>query len=31
MYSAIVFLPLLGFLTAGLFGRWIGVRAVRSS
>lgn len=28
MYSAIVFLPLLGFLIAGLFGRAIGHRAV---
>lgn len=27
MYSAIVFLPLVGFLIAGIFGRWIGVRA----
>src|SRR5688500_10181471 len=27
MYSAIVFLPLLGSLIAGLFGRFIGVRA----
>jgi len=27
MYSAIVFLPLLGFLIAGLFGRQIGARA----
>ncbi len=27
MYSAIVFLPLLGFLIAGLFGRMIGARA----
>lgn len=27
MYSAIVFLPLLGFLIAGIFGRVIGVRA----
>jgi len=27
MYSAIVFLPLLGFLIAGLFGRFIGARA----
>src|SRR3546814_20713038 len=26
MYSAIVFLPLLGFLIAGIFGRWLGVR-----
>jgi len=26
MYSAIVFLPLLGFLIAGLFARWIGAR-----
>jgi NADH-quinone oxidoreductase subunit L len=26
MYSAIVFLPLLGFLIAGLFGRWLGAR-----
>ncbi len=30
MYSAIVFLPLLGFLVAGLFGRQIG-RACRNS
>ena len=29
MYSAIVFLPLLGFLIAGLFGRWIGVRGAQ--
>jgi NADH-quinone oxidoreductase subunit L len=29
MYSAIVFLPLLGALTAGLFGPWIGDRAAR--
>ncbi len=27
MYSAIVFLPLLGFLIAGIGGRWIGARA----
>ncbi|MEF3366926.1 NADH-quinone oxidoreductase subunit L [Methylocystis sp. 9N] len=27
MIQAIVFLPLLGFLIAGAFGRWIGVRA----
>tara|TARA_R110002110_G_scaffold34834_4_gene118132 strand:- start:2719 stop:4653 length:1935 start_codon:yes stop_codon:yes gene_type:complete len=27
MYSAIVFLPLLGFLIAGIFGRWLGSRA----
>src|SRR5215211_1798516 len=27
MYHAIVFLPLIGFLIAGCFGRWIGVRA----
>jgi NADH-quinone oxidoreductase subunit L len=27
MYHAIVFLPLIGFLIAGLFGRWIGARA----
>jgi len=27
MYTAIVFLPLLGFLVAGLFGRQIGARA----
>ena len=27
MYAAIVFLPLLGFLVAGLFGRIIGTRA----
>ena len=27
MYDLIVFLPLLGFLIAGIFGRWIGVRA----
>ncbi len=26
MYDAIVFLPLIGFLVAGLFGRWIGAR-----
>jgi NADH-quinone oxidoreductase subunit L len=26
MYSAIVFLPLLGFLIVGLFGRWLGAR-----
>ena len=26
MYQAIVFLPLLGCLVAGLFGRWIGAR-----
>ncbi|PKP99794.1 MAG: NADH-quinone oxidoreductase subunit L, partial [Alphaproteobacteria bacterium HGW-Alphaproteobacteria-12] len=26
MYSAIVFLPLLGFLIAGIFGRWLGAR-----
>ncbi len=26
MYDLIVFLPLLGFLIAGLFGRWIGAR-----
>ncbi len=26
MYAAIVFLPLLGFLIAGPFGRWIGAR-----
>jgi NADH-quinone oxidoreductase subunit L len=26
MYAAIVFLPLIGFLIAGLFGRWIGAR-----
>ncbi|MEN3930763.1 NADH-quinone oxidoreductase subunit L [Microvirga sp. W0021] len=26
MYYAIVFLPLLGFLTAGILGRWIGAR-----
>jgi NADH-quinone oxidoreductase subunit L len=29
MYSAIVFLPLLGFLIAGLFGRWIRVRGAQ--
>jgi NADH-quinone oxidoreductase subunit L len=29
MYSAIVFLPLLGFLIAGLGGRWIGVRGAQ--
>ncbi|TDI64527.1 MAG: NADH-quinone oxidoreductase subunit L [Alphaproteobacteria bacterium] len=29
MYSAIVFLPLLGALTAGLLGPWIGDRAAR--
>jgi len=29
MYTAIVFLPLLGFLTAGLFGRWIGARGAQ--
>ena len=27
MYDLIVFLPLLGFLIAGIFGPWIGVRA----
>ena len=27
MYSAIVFLPLIGFLVAGIFGRLIGARA----
>lgn len=27
MYHAIVFLPLVGFLIAGCFGRWIGARA----
>ncbi len=26
MYDLIVFLPLLGFLIAGVFGRWIGAR-----
>ena len=26
MYDLIVFLPLLGFLVAGLFGPWIGAR-----
>src|SRR5215210_8853948 len=26
MYHAIVFLPLIGFLIAGCFGRWIGAR-----
>ena len=26
MYDLIVFLPLLGFLIAGIFGRWIGAR-----
>ena len=26
MYELIVFLPLLGFLIAGVFGRWIGAR-----
>lgn len=26
MYHAIVFLPLLGFLLAGIFGRWLGAR-----
>jgi len=26
VYQAIVFLPLLGFLIAGVFGRWIGAR-----
>jgi NADH-quinone oxidoreductase subunit L len=29
MYSAIVFLPLLGFLIAGLFGRWLGSRGAQ--
>jgi NADH-quinone oxidoreductase subunit L len=29
MYSAIVFLPLLGAITAGLFGRWLGDRGAR--
>ena len=29
MYHAIVFLPLVGFLIAGLFGRVIGARAER--
>ena len=29
MYSAIVFLPLIGFLIAGIFGRWIGARAAQ--
>ena len=27
MYQAIVFLPLLGAIFAGLFGRWVGARA----
>ena len=26
MYDLIVFLPLFGFLIAGIFGRWIGAR-----
>jgi NADH-quinone oxidoreductase subunit L len=26
MYELIVFLPLLGFLVAGIFGPWIGAR-----
>ncbi len=29
MYSAIVFLPLLGFLIAGVFGRWLGPRGAQ--
>ena len=29
MYSAIVFLPLIGFLIAGIFGRWIGPRGAQ--
>ncbi len=29
MFSAIVFLPLLGFLTAGVFGRWLGPRGAQ--
>ncbi|MAM93518.1 NADH-quinone oxidoreductase subunit L [Parvibaculum sp.] len=29
MYSAIVFLPLIGFLVAGVFGRWIGPRGAQ--
>ena len=29
MYSAIVFLPLIGFLTAGIFGRWLGPRGAQ--
>jgi NADH-quinone oxidoreductase subunit L len=29
MYSAIVFLPLIGFLVAGIFGRWIGPRGAQ--
>ena len=29
MYSAIVFLPLLGFLIAGIFGRWLGARGAQ--
>ncbi len=29
MYSAIVFLPLIGFLIAGIVGRWIGVRGAQ--
>ncbi|MCE9651394.1 MAG: NADH-quinone oxidoreductase subunit L [Parvibaculum sp.] len=29
MYSAIVFLPLLGFLIAGIFGRWLGPRGAQ--
>ncbi|MDH3241028.1 MAG: NADH-quinone oxidoreductase subunit L [Alphaproteobacteria bacterium] len=29
MYSAIIFLPLLGAMAAGLFGRWMGDRAAR--
>ena len=29
MYSAIVFLPLIGFLVAGLFGRWLGPRGAQ--
>ena len=29
MYSAIVFLPLIGFLIAGIFGRWLGPRGAQ--
>jgi len=29
MYSAIVFLPLIGFLIAGIFGRWMGTRGAQ--
>jgi len=29
MYSAIVFLPLLGFLIAGIFGHWLGARGAQ--